>query len=854
MKRLFCILASTLALAAGFAQTGNAQTENAQAGSAQTAADDWFWGKPIASIEWNGVLHADRKELDATVRPFVGKAFTEELWGELQAQVYALDWFDTIDPAAYPADVERTKVLVKFVVKEKPSVSAIRVAGNSGLRSTEILDSVQEKVGDIFSASKAKLDELAVKKLYLDKGYPNAEVSSSTNQDEGGVSVTFLVNEGSLVAIKEIHFEGNQVFDAKQLQAQMELKAQGFLQPGVFQEAKLEGDKQKLVDFYRARGYADARVVDVVRGLKKDEKSSKLFLVLTFVLDEGRLWYYGGVSFEGNQVFSTEKLASFFTQKKGGLLNSTKLAQEKQAMDDLYYENGYIFNRIDLEQTRDAATSTVYSTVKISEHDRAHIESITFKGNLRTKDEVLARELPLEVGDIFSKAKIIEGMRNLYGLQYFSSIEPQLLPGSDENLMNLQIAVEEQSTADIQFGVTLSGIGNNTDAFPLSGLIKWNEKNFLGKGQGVGVELNASPTDQTMTLSFSDNWLFGKRISGGLSLSLEHKHLSATQDITAPLFDNGVPDPYSSYEEYLASTVTIADAYRMPYEYWAASLGASSGYSRHTALGDLGFSYGFSSGISDTVYDTTKYRPSSKDMREIANTIQWTNKIPLRAYLNNLDLWYNPSSGYYASERFTIAGLTNLESQHYLRSDTRLEGYATLFNIPVFEGWNLKWVVGGHSALTSLLPQKVGGLAQVSPSDDLHVDGTFVGRGWSSLYSVEDGRTLWDNSIELRMPVLDQYFWLDGFVDVEAFQTAGGLLRITDTSYSIDQGSKLATGLGWSNLIMSAGFGVRFTIPQFPFRFYFAKRFSFDGTSINWKPSGSSGALDFVISISQSLN
>ncbi len=841
MKRSASILAFALCLVGAFSQEADV---------------DWFWGKPISAIEWIGATHADKNELDATVKPFVGKSLTEEMWSSLQAQVYALDWFETIEPAAFPGDAARTKVLIKFTVKEKAAVTGILISGNSGLRTTEILDVVQEKVGDIFSLSKSKLDMLAVKKLYLDKGYPDAKITSSTTATDLGVSLTFFVDEGSLVAIKEIRFQGLSAFKDSTIRNQLELKAVAFLQPGTFQESKLESDKQKVIAYYRKRGYADATIVDVTRSLEKDAKTDRNLLVLTFVLNEGKQWLYGGISFAGNKVFGEARLQSFFAQKKGAILDVTKLLTEKQAMDDLYYENGYIFNVIDLKEVRDSQARSIVYSVTVTERDRAHIESISFKGNSRTQDMVLAREIPLEVGDVFSKAKIIEGLRNLYNLQFFSAIEPQLLPGSDENLMDLVISVEEQSTADIQFGVTLSGLGANASSstFPLSGLIKWNEKNFQGKGQNLGVELNASPTAQTVSLTYGDSWLFGKRISGGLNLAFDHKFLTTNQDLLDPIFDTGVPDPYISASQYADSTTTISDDYKMPYEYLSLTLGATGGYSRHTTFGDLGFSLGFASSLGLTEYDTAKYRPASKDVREIVNVPQWTNKIPFRAYLNNLDLWYNPGSGYYASQKLTFAGISSIESQHYIRSDSRLDAFVTLFNIPVFEGWNLKWVLGGHSALNVMLPQSPGGTAQVSPSDDIHIDGTFVGRGWTSLYAYEDGRALWDNWLELRMPIFDEYFWLDGFLDVDALQTSSGLVQIGDSSTSIDKTKATFSELGWNNLAMSMGFGIRFTIPQFPFRFYFAKRFAFDGSTINWTPAGSDGGMDFVISISQSLN
>ena len=839
MKRSAFIIAFALFVVAAFAQE---------------TGDDWFWGKPITAIQWDGVKNADRKELDALTRPFIGQNLTDSVWGDLQEKIYGLDWFETIEPAAFPSDAGKTGVVIKFVVKERPAIVAIRVSGNSGLRTTEILDSVTEKTGDILNSSKTRIDELAIRKLYLEKGYTGIVVSSSVSTTAEGVVVTFQVIEGSMVAIREIHFTGVTAFKEAALIGQLSLKKAGFLNKGAFEESKLAADRQKIIDYYRARGYIDAAVKDVVRSTAKDPKTGKEGLVLTFVVDEGKPWLFGGVSFSGNKIFSTSKLASFFTQKPGSVLNFDTLTRNKASLDDLYYENGYIFNSIQMSEHRDAEKLVVSYSIDIVERDRAHIESITIKGNTRTKDYVISREIPLEVGDIFSKAKIIEGLRNLYNLQYFSSVEPQMLQGSDENLMDLVIAVEEQSTAEVQFGVTLSGIGSASTSFPLSGLVKWNEKNLGGLGKTVGLELNASPTDQDLTLSYSDSWLFGKRISGSASLSFKHQSLTTAQDILGPIFDDGVPDPYTSLEEY-EDAGTISSVYKMPYEYWSLTFGLSTGYSMHTPAGDLGFGIGFTSSLYNTVYDTAKYRPASADIRDTANQWLWTNKIPVRAYLNDLDLWYNPSSGYYASQKFTWAGLlTSIESQKYIRSDTRLDGFLTLFDIPVFENWNLKWVLGAHSALNVIMPQPGAAEAVVSSSDDLRIDGTFVGRGWSSLYSVDEGRALWDNWLEIRMPIIPQYFWLDGFLDIDVLRTSSGLVSIGSDSATIDSSKPSFADLGWDNLVMSAGVGLRFTLMQFPFRFYFAKRFSFDGNAIDWTPAGSDGGIDFVISVSQSLN
>jgi outer membrane protein insertion porin family len=864
MKRLVILTALFLAATALSAQAADQGAEPAppqaaaEPAAGEPAAADWFWGKPIVSVQWEGLTHADKRELDSATRAYIGKDFTENLWMELQAKLYELDWFEKIDPTAVPTDASRSKVTIKFTVVEKPAIEAIRVAGNSGVKTGDILDAVTEKAGDIYNQAKSRVDELAVRRLYLERGYPDATVSSSSapGKAKNTVILSFNVGEGSQVAVREIRFTGNTAVSSQTLKGKLSLKENGFLQPGAFQESKLEDDKKSIVDYYRSRGYVDAAIEDVVRSYEKDARNSKTWLVLTIAVKEGKQWFFGGIGFEGNSIFSTEKLEAYVTEKPGSILNYRKLSLEKAKIDDLYYESGYIFNEITLIESRDEEKQSISYRIKIVEQDRAHIESIAFKGNKKTKDFVLYRELPLEVGDIFSKAKIMEGLRNLYNLQYFSAIDPQMFPGSAENLMDLVVSVEEQSTADIQFGVTLSGLGD-PDAFPVSGLVKWDDRNFLGNGTDLSIEANVSPTTQTIAFGYSDRYFFGKRFSGGADLSFSHKVLTTGQDGIAPFFDDGVPDPYTAPISGGYSLSSIPSAYLMPYQDWAVALGFSTGYGMRTPVGDFGVGGAISFGIGMKWYDQDRYRPAARSLR--SNVGQWLlgNKVIARTYLNDLDLSYNPSRGYYASERLTWAGLLPVETQQYLKTDTKVEAYATLFSLPVFENWNLKMVLGAHSGFSYLL-QKPFSSALTVTDDWLSLDGTFNARGWNVLYGLQ-GVGMWENWVELRMPIFEQFLWLDGFFDAAMLRTQGGLVNMDGqasdaTPYTVpyaDEDRPGFTSLGWNNVAMSLGFGFRFAIQQFPFRFYFAKRFVFDGSSVSWKNPKN---FDLVISITQALN
>jgi outer membrane protein insertion porin family len=861
MKRFVILTAFFLAAVSALAAQEAAPTPANQAAGDQaapahaeaptaTASTDWFWGKPIASVQWEGIVHADKRELESVTKPYIGRDFSEALWMELQSRLYELDWFEKIDPMALPSDDTKTKVTIKFAVTEKPAIDAVRVSGNSGVKSSDVIDAVAEKAGDIYNQAKARVDELAVRRLYLEKGFPDATVSSSTRagKAKNTVILTFAVSEGAQVAVREIRFTGNTAVSSSTLKGKLSLKESGFLQSGAFQESKLEDDKKAILDYYKSRGYVDASIEDVVRSYEKDAKNSKSWLIVTIVVKEGKQWLFDGISFEGNTIFSTAKLSSYISAKPGAVLNYSKLKQEKAKIDDLYYESGYIFNEINLTESRDEESLRIAYTVKVIEQDRAHIESIAFKGNKKTKDFVLYRELPLEVGDIFSKAKIMEGLRNLYNLQYFSAIDPQMFPGSAENLMDLVISVEEQSTADIQFGVTLSGLGEY-DSFPLSGTVKWDDRNFLGNGTDLSVEGTGSPTKQTLTLSYTDKYFFGKRFSGGIDLSFAHKTLTTGQDGESPFFEDGVPDPFTTPTSTSGgySLSLIPSAYLMPYQYWDIALGFSTGKSFRTPYGDLGLGGALSFGIGMKWYDEDRYRPASETLREYVGQWRLGNKAVTRIYLNDLDLSYNPSKGYYASERLTWAGFFRNESQQYFKTDSKLEAYMTLFNIPVFEKWSWKMVAGAHTGFQALLAKP--NTALLVDDDWLYIDGTFNARGWSDLYGFE-GITMWENWAELRMPIFEQFLWLDGFFDAAALQTQGGLIDMKASTPYADSARSDFSDLGWANMAMSVGFGFRFSIQQFPFRFYFAKRFTYDGSEIDWKTNG----LDLVISITQALN
>ncbi len=821
----------------------------AQDAASARSAEEWYLEKPITGVVFTGLVNVNPEDLAAVVKPYIGQPFSYELFERLQNAVVALDWFEKLEPVAQDPDGTKSAVVVEFQVTERPAVSAIQVTGNSQVRTADILEKVLLKQGDLVSFTKQHADEEAIRLLYLDKGYADVSVSSRTESGDapGSVKVIFTVEEGSQTKIREVRFSGNVWASESTLRGKMDTKPPSLFDAGVFQASTLEADKQKIVDYYADHGFLDARVERVEKTAETVDGRNEL--VITVYVHEGYQYSYAGMTFEGNRVFPSSQLEALVTQRKGKAVSLQKVLDDFQRVVDLYTENGYIFNQIQRREVRDEAAKTVAYVVAITEYDKAHIEHIIFKGNEKTSEEVLRRELPIAEGDVFNRAKIIDGYRALYNLQCFSNVTLDTPTGSASGLIDLVFTVEESSTADINFGVMFSG-----GDFPISGTIKWNERNFRGNGQTLGVNVELSPIKQLASLNFYEPWLMGIRWSAGASLSVNHStETDVLQDILAPVFSDddesiAAPDPYATRDEYVAALAageSIPDQYLMSYDSFEVSIGFNTGYRMETAAGQLGVRGGISSRLRYVDYDPMLYRPFEASVRDNLDAFRLIDRIAPSVYLDGRDYYLNPSNGWYLSQGIGFTGGLLFGSRHYIRTDTTAEGFLTLFKVPVFESWDWSIILAAHTGLSLILPQfyydpqkKIWGPGTVTDSTDLlYIDGMTVGRGWRQMY----GEALWDNKIELRTPLAK-----DVLTGVLFFDAAALWPELSDMGSS-------AGNPFIEDFRFSFGAGLRFTIPQFPIRLYLGKAFQvIDGTVV-WKDGdltlGENLSLSFIISL-----
>jgi len=758
-----------------------------------TAAEDanWFWGKTISEISFEGLKNVKKSELTGITSAFVGKQFTEDVYNNLIDRMYALDMFDDITPFAKHDPKTADQILLVFKVKEHPVVKAINFEGNKKIRNGELREAVTIKTDDIYLESKVLLDERALRDVYLKKGYTDAKITHKSEVTDQGVKLTFVVDEGANTVITAIRFSGNTVVSERTLKSKISLKEVGFLKDGAFQKSSLEADKQTVLTYYQDRGYADVKILDVLQETKLNEEKKRNELTLTFVIQEGAQYTYGGTTIKGNEIFATDRLLSFIKLSSGSVYSQTKYQEGLQGITSLYAENGYMTNQYTPEVNKDSERKTISFTLTIVERSRSHIENIIIKGNTKTKDYVIRREIPLEPGDVFSRDKIMSGLRNLYNLQYFSSVVPEPAAGSESDLVDLVITVEEQSTTSLEFGMTFSGV-SDANEFPVSLFAKWQNSNLMGEGKTVSASTTISSTEQAVSGSYGQNWLFGLPLGLSESLSVSHSKESALRN------------------QWLPDGTLNNESYYMQYEDYAVTLSSSVAKRWMPSFAILSWGGGLATTLSNNIYDESLNTPVDSTINQSANRLGLNNSIWTSVSLDNRDINYDPTKGWFASERVAWYGLLpGIEKEFFLRSDTKLEGYLTLFNIPFTEKWSLKGVLAGYTGLSAIFPVP-GSL--LGDSNKVYIDGMFNARGWTDIYDSTRGKAMLSNRLELRVPIVPNVLGVDGFLDAAAVKS--------------DVGS-MFSNLSLNDFYFSVGPGVRFLLPQFPLHLLFANTFKY---------------------------
>lgn len=816
-------------------------------------SEEWFLGLPIYKFEYSGLSNFTKDDIDRVLNEYLDDEFSYELLSEMQDALYALpDSFASIDPSA-DRD-ENGRLVVIFDFKELRRINTITFVGNAKLNDRTLRRALQIKEKGAFFSMDVRKGESDLLNCYHDNGFRSATISSSYTEDDEKniVDIVYTVDEGLQSRVNEFAFEGAYSFNSSELISAMRSNDKAMRVGGYYDDSKLESNIDALLNFYHEKGFVDVtvRAQDLVDVSENTETDGHRYIV-TFTINEGWQWRLGEITFVGVEKFDTAVLRSKISLKNNDILNYDKINADFENVMGEYYDNGYIFSTYSSRETRSEEKGTIDIIYTINEGIQAHITEVTISGNLKTKDYVFLREVTLKPGEVFSRANLIKSLQNVYNTTLVSDVNYSLKPSDEEGGVSVEIIVTESKQMDLTLGLTFGG--NNT-GFPISFLASVSDKNLAGKGMKLSAGVQVTTDYQAVNLSWSDSWVGDKRWANGVFFQFERSYKTNVlrkNPNSDYLFgrNRAYPYGYNSYAEWEARNETLpASKYLMNYEMYRFSIGYNTGYTWSFNPGRLTLSGSLSFGLNKVYYNENEGIPYEYLIYQYNQRWQFSNSLSLSISWDGRDFVENTTRGYLISESITYAGGILGGLSNYIKSNTSVSGYISLFSV----GKGLRprsLVLSLTSNLGLMLPQwwhcdvdagRETGWQWHDPkygatkSEMLYIDGMMISRGTDSVYDLS---FLWDNILELSFPIVTDV------INIEAFTS------LTATAPELSLSKKLA--ITWYGAV---GLGFRLKVSGFPLGLYFVGNYSFSDTQgVTWKTGGIFNYIRPVLSISTSL-
>jgi outer membrane protein insertion porin family len=438
--------------------------------------------------------------------------------------------------------------IVTYHMEERERVKIVDYRGMESVEQSKVEEKLRERgitirLDSFIDPGVIRRVEGTVRELLSEKGHLGATVTHEVRPVAGGpklVNLSFVVDEGPQYKIQHIEFVGNRAVSNRALERRMkDNKSQWFLSfitgRGTYQETKFEEDADRIVEYYRDRGYIAARVgTPSVRVLHDSPDRRTRHVQLRVPIEEGNRYRVGSFDFAGNTVVKSEALRPLFRMKEGDFYAEKRIRKGLEKAREVYGSGGYFeftgypdLNPRDLPDPAAAdepmvvveapkGPPVVDVTMRLQEGQQYFVNRITFVGNTTTRDNVIRREVRLYENGVFNTEALKFSIRRLNQLGYFKNLEGDAIavdktPGVD-NKVDVTLKFEEQNRNQLTFG---AGVSQFEGFF---GQLSFQTANFMGRGETLTLALQAGSRSQNYQLAFSEPFLFDRPITGGFDL------------------------------------------------------------------------------------------------------------------------------------------------------------------------------------------------------------------------------------------------------------------------------------------------------------------------------------------------
>jgi outer membrane protein insertion porin family len=479
-------------------------------------------GRVIDHLYFEGLKTVDSAYLLTVVRIPPGSVWNRDEIAAAAARLAETGKFEG-NPYAEPRE-EDGKLALVFVVKERPFVIEISITGNKKFSTNDLLKEVELSVGSPISEFLINQTKQQIERKYKEAGYYHVAVDVDGAALRNEQRVLIRIAEGPRVKVRHIIFEGNASFTPSRLREQIETTTYIWLfRTGAFDDETAKRDVAALKKFYMDRGFLNAQV-----GYRIHIADNQENLTLTFQIEEGLEHFIRSIKYVGNNVFNDDKIASIMSRTyQGAPIDADILKADREKLTSAYGEQGYVYSEVTTTHVFSNEEGFVDLTVDVIEKAQYRFGRIDIRGNRRTKDKVVRRELRFYPEQLYNTVAAKEAEGRLVETRLFSeaTITPQ---GDMPAVRDALVEVSEADTTSILFGVGVTSnngvIGSisienrNFDIFdwPRTTAELFKGRAFKGAGQTMKLQLEPGTELNRARIDFREPYLLDQDIGLGL--------------------------------------------------------------------------------------------------------------------------------------------------------------------------------------------------------------------------------------------------------------------------------------------------------------------------------------------------
>ncbi len=422
-------------------------------------------------------------------------------------------------------------IFLEIRVQERPRLSVHSYKGAKKTYHDDLNEAVNKHLlkGGIVTENVKVNAQKEIEKFYREKGFFDAKVWVEELPDSArinAVRLVFHIDPGKKVKIQDITFDGNTALNDRKLRKLMKntRRKARLLSSSKLVKADYETDKKAIIDHYNTIGFRDARIIQ--DSLWREDDGD---LRIHITLEEGNRYYFRNIIWKGNSVYDDETLDRVLGINKGDVYNrellETRLrfSQDGRDVSTLYMDNGYLFFQVDPIEVA-IADDSIDLEIRIFEGPQATIDKVVIKGNDRTHEHVIRRELRTLPGEKFSRSDIIRSQREIINLGYFNpenlGINTPVNPS--RGTVDIEYTVEERPSDQLELSAGWGGrgrgvigtLGVSFNNFSVRNIFNKDSWSPLPQGDGQRLSLRAQTNGrffQSYNISFTEPWLGGKK-------------------------------------------------------------------------------------------------------------------------------------------------------------------------------------------------------------------------------------------------------------------------------------------------------------------------------------------------------